>query len=103
MEQSKESMLKFLDVLGGAPAEPLEPWRSAAIVDQVTCSNMMLASRAGAVGELRFGVFSHGAAIDHSKKATGPTTIEGTPVALLHCSLDLLRQVLVKVYLENGL
>ncbi len=101
IEQSRESMLKFLDVLGGAPSEPMESWRSTASIDQVPCSNMMLASRTGAVGELRFGIYSHGAALEHSKKASGTSTITGAPVALLHCSLDLIRHVLTTVYLQT--
>ena len=101
IEQSRDSMLKFLDVLGGAPSEIAEPWRSTAIVEQVPCSNMMMASRTGLIGELRFGIFSHGAALEHSKKTTGTSTIEGAPVALLHCQLGLLRHVLTAVYLQT--
>lgn len=98
IEQSRKTMLDFLGKMGTASKSKPEQWRPARESQRVDISNIYQMSRAGNVGEIRFGIYAIGTALDAARKEGGPVTISAQPVALLHCDLDLLRLLITQIF-----
>ena len=97
IQNSRENTLGFLEKIGGIPADPLAPWRGLLELRNAPTANMILMSAAGDTGEIRMGVFAHGEAVE-KMRAKQEDDIFGTPIALLHCKKELLRQVITAIY-----
>ncbi|MCX6982247.1 MAG: hypothetical protein NTV08_16075 [Verrucomicrobia bacterium] len=97
IQNSKESTLGFLEKIGGIPTEPLAPWRGLLELRTTPTANMIMMSAAGDTGEIRMGVYAHGEAVEKIR-AKQEDDILGTPIALLHCKKELIRQVIAAIY-----
>lgn len=98
IENSRSSILNFLDKVGGTPDDAAPEWRGPLEPKSTPSANMILMMATNDIAEIRLGVYAHGIAIDKMRAKEEVTTIRANPVALLHCKKGLIRHLITAIY-----
>lgn len=97
---SRASMLAFLDAIEPTESET-ESWNPPMEVGGVETCNIIHMARSGQIGEVRIGLYSTGVAIEARKTAQTKFDVRANPLALLHCDLDVQKQLLTALFIDT--
>ena len=99
LERQKEDLLAYVGRARASTPTEIVAWKpKASAVNAVPTANLIRAARVNDIGEIRLFNYSLGDALDVQRQ--GGASLDGFPIALLRCELDLQRSLFLSIYAE---
>ena len=101
LQQNEKTLLDYLNRIGRPAAEKAPaPWKGAVMGAQTEVADIFSMAFRGGTAETCLYVFALTAANRARKSVPGNDTVPGQPLALLRCTADMQKQLIVALYEE---